>query len=141
MIVDPHGGLISAKAFLFGSACGVFLLAGGAQAAGPTQAELDDAANDGANWLYVDHDYRGHRYTPLDQINAKNVADLVQVCSYSFPEKMPSQTARIVYDGVIFATTAHYTVALDGASCKPIWQYQTTRRTLHIAARLSKTAK
>lgn len=119
---------MSAKAFLFGSVCGVFLMSGGAHAAGPTQAELNDAANDGANWLYADHDYRGHRYTPLDQINAKNAADLVQVCSYSFPEKMPSQTAPIVYDGVIFATTAHYTVALDGASCKPIWQYQWTPR-------------
>jgi alcohol dehydrogenase (cytochrome c) len=27
-----------------------------AHAAGPTQAELNSAVNDGANWLYVDHD-------------------------------------------------------------------------------------
>jgi hypothetical protein len=34
---------------------------GAARAAGPTQAELNSADNDGANWLYVDHDYHGQR--------------------------------------------------------------------------------
>jgi alcohol dehydrogenase (cytochrome c) len=95
---------------------------GAAQAAGPTQAELNNAVNDSANWPYVDHDYRGQRYTPLDQITAKNAADLAQVCSHTFPDKEPTQTAPIVYDGTLYATTAHYTVALDGASCKVVWQ-------------------
>jgi alcohol dehydrogenase (cytochrome c) len=72
-----------------------------------TQAELNNAANDTANWPYVDHEYRGQRYTPLDQITAKNAADLAQVCSYTFPDKEPSQTAPIVYDGILYATTAH----------------------------------
>jgi alcohol dehydrogenase (cytochrome c) len=35
---------------------------------------------------------------------------------------MPGQTAPIVYDGILYATTTHYTVALDGASCKVLWQ-------------------
>jgi glucose dehydrogenase len=65
----------------------------------------------------VDHDYRGQRYTPLDQITAKNAADLAPVCSYTFPDKEPSQTAPIAYDGILYATTAHHTVAVDGASC------------------------
>ena len=52
---------------------------GAAQAAGPTQAELNNAVNDSANWPYVDHDYRGQRYTPLDQIIAKNAARAVIV--------------------------------------------------------------
>lgn len=115
---------MSARNIFLGSVCGLFLMASSAYAVGPTQEELNNAENDGANWLYADHDYRGHRYSPLDQINTKNAANLSQVCSYSFPEKMPAQTAPIVYNGVIFATTAHYTVALDGASCKPIWTYQ-----------------
>ena len=95
---------------------------GAAYAAGPTQAELNDAVNDGANWPYVDHDYHGQRYTPLNQLTAKNVADLVDICSFHFPEKAPAQTAPIVYDGILYATTAHYTVALDGANCKVVWQ-------------------
>jgi len=111
-----------AKAFVFGSVAVLSAAIGAAQAAGPTQAELNNAANDSANWPYVDHDYRGQRYTPLDQITAKNAANLAQTCSYSFPERMPGQTAPIVYDGTLYATTAHYTVALDGASCNVVWQ-------------------
>ena len=70
----------------------------------------------------MDHDYGGQRYTPLDQISAKNAADLAQVCSYTFPDKEASQTAPIVYDGILYATTAHHTVAVDGANCKLVWQ-------------------
>jgi len=111
-----------AAAFVFGCVAALSAVIGAGQAAGPTQAELNNAAKDSANWLYVDHDYGGQRYTPLDHITAKNAADLAQICSYSFPEKMPGQTAPIVYDGTLYATTAHYTVALDGASCKVVWQ-------------------
>ena len=71
------------------------------QAQGPSQKELNNAAKDGANWLYVDHDYLGARYSPLSDINSKNVARLDQVCSHTFPEKSPSQTAPLVYGGTI----------------------------------------
>jgi alcohol dehydrogenase (cytochrome c) len=111
-----------AEASVFGKVAVLWLATGAAHAAGPTQAELNNATNDSANWVYVDHDYRGQRYTPLDQITARNAADLAQTCSYSFPERMPGQTAPIVYDGILYATTAHYTVALDGTSCKVVWQ-------------------
>ncbi|MBV8401455.1 MAG: PQQ-binding-like beta-propeller repeat protein, partial [Acetobacteraceae bacterium] len=104
------------------SVVALLLAAGAAHAAGPTQAELNNAVNDSANWLYVDHDYRGQRYTPLDQITAKNAADLVQVCSYTFPDKEPSQTGPVAYEGILYATSAHHTVAVDGASCKPVWR-------------------
>jgi alcohol dehydrogenase (cytochrome c) len=93
-------------------------------AAGPSQAELDDLAGTSGNWLYVDHDYHGTRYSPLDQINAGNVQGLARVCSYTFPEKEPSQTAPLAYAGIVYATTAHYTVALDGTSCRVIWRHQ-----------------
>jgi alcohol dehydrogenase (cytochrome c) len=113
---------LRAVTFAFGSVAALLLAISAAHAAGPTQAELNNAANESANWPYVDHDYRGQRYTPLDQISAKNVSDLAQVCSYTFPDKEPAQTAPIVYDGTLYATTAHYTVAVDGASCKVVWQ-------------------
>jgi alcohol dehydrogenase (cytochrome c) len=91
---------------------------------GPTQHELDNAASDSANWLYVDHDYQGRRYSALDQINTNNVGRLGRVCAHTFPEKSPSQNAPIVYKGMIYAASAHYTVALDGATCEVIWQHQ-----------------
>ena len=52
---------MSAKAFAFGSVSVLWLATSAAHAAGPTQAELNNAGNDRANWLYVDHDYRGQR--------------------------------------------------------------------------------
>jgi len=111
-----------AQAFVFGSVAAILLAACAPHAAGPTQAQLNTATNDSTNWLYVDHDYRGQRFTPLDQITARNAADLAQVCSHTFPVKEPTQTAPIVYEGTLYATTAHFTVALDGASCKVVWQ-------------------
>src|SRR5208282_2691145 len=91
-------------------------------AARPTQTDLNNSAQDGNDWLYADHDYFGQRYSTLNEIDTKNVDHLTQVCNYTFPEKEPSQTAPIVYQGVLYATTAHHTVALNGATCEVIWQ-------------------
>ena len=76
---------------------------------------------DGGDWIYVDHDLAGTRFSRLKQITTKNVSRLVKACSYSFPEKEPSQTAPIVSGGRMYLTTARYTVAIDGADCHVIW--------------------
>jgi alcohol dehydrogenase (cytochrome c) len=75
----------------------------------------------GGDWLYVDHDLAGTRYSPLNQITTQNVSQLTKVCAYSFPDKEPSQTAPIVSAGTMYLTTAHYTVAVDGSDCHVIW--------------------
>src|ERR1700758_1186173 len=78
--------------------------------------------SDIGDWLYVDHDLAGTRYSHLKQITSKNVSRLVKACAYSFPDKEPSQTAPIVSAGRMYLTTAaHYTVAVDGADCHVIW--------------------
>jgi alcohol dehydrogenase (cytochrome c) len=82
------------------------------------------AESDNGDWTYVDHDVSGTRYSPLNQITAQNVNQLAKVCSYTFPEKVPSETAPIVSAGVIYATSDHYTVALDGADCRALWAYR-----------------
>ena len=75
----------------------------------------------GGDWIYVDHDLAGTRYSPLRQITAANVSQLTKVCAYSFPDNEPSQTAPIVSAGIMYVTSAHYTVALDGADCHVVW--------------------
>ena len=85
----------------------------------PFASSADEADN--ADWTYVDHDFSGTRYSPLNQITAENVNQLAKVCSYTFPEKVPSETAPIVSAGVLYATSNHYTVALDGADCRVMW--------------------
>ncbi|HUA84562.1 MAG TPA: PQQ-binding-like beta-propeller repeat protein [Bryobacteraceae bacterium] len=82
------------------------------------------AGSSEGEWLSVDHDLAGTRFSPLNQINTKNVAGLEKVCSYSFPEKEPAQTAPIVVAGVMYVTTAHYTTALDGFDCGVLWTYR-----------------
>jgi alcohol dehydrogenase (cytochrome c) len=80
------------------------------------------------NWGYVDHDVSGTRYSRLKQITTENVSQLVKACTYSFPDKEPSQTAPIVSAGRMYLTTAHYTVAVDGADCHLIWSSTWTPR-------------
>src|ERR1700674_2352335 len=105
---------ILALAIMFGtipSFCGVTL------AASPAQADNGD-------WSYADHDFNGTRYSPLNQITPGNVKQLAKVCSYTFPEKVPSESAPIVSAGVLYATSDHYTVAIDAADCHVLWSYQ-----------------
>jgi alcohol dehydrogenase (cytochrome c) len=93
--------------------------------ASPESAATDSS---GGDWVYVDHDLAGTRHSPLKQITTENVSRLVKACAYSFPDKEPSQTAPIVSAGSMYLTTAHYTVAIDGADCHVIWSSTWTPR-------------
>jgi alcohol dehydrogenase (cytochrome c) len=93
--------------------------------ASPRAVAGDSSSGD---WVYVDHDLAGTRYSPLTQITTKNVSQLVKSCAYSFPDKEPSQTAPIVAAGKMYLTTAHYTVAVDGSDCHLIWSSTWTPR-------------
>jgi alcohol dehydrogenase (cytochrome c) len=52
------------------------------------------------------------------------VKQLAKVCSYTFPEKVPSESGPIVAAGVLYVTSDHYTVAIDAADCHVLWSYQ-----------------
>ena len=110
----------AAPGFLLALAISVFSLA----APGSRAAAASPAAADDGDWIYADHDFNGTRYSPLTQITPGNVKQLAKVCSYTFPEKVPSESTPIVVGGVIYATSDHYTVALDGADCRVLWSYQ-----------------
>lgn len=89
--------------------------------AAQTQGELSRAESDGKDWLYVDHDYAGTRYSSLRQITPANAADLTKVCSFVFPEKETAQSSPVARNGILFVSSATYTAALDGTSCKAVW--------------------
>lgn len=91
---------------------------------GPSQAELNEAAGNTRDWLYQTGDYSGARYSALDQVNRSNVARLVPICAYQLGELRNFQTNPIVYDGVMYLTTLHYTVAIDAATCRPLWKHE-----------------
>ena len=82
------------------------------------------ATADDGDWAVADHDINGTRFSPLKQITRENVNQLAKVCSYTFPEAVPSETAPLASGGILYATSDHYTVALDGADCRVLWSYE-----------------
>ena len=85
-------------------------------------------ASNAGDWVYVDHDLAGTRYSRLKQITAENVSHLIKACAYTFPDKEPSETAPIVSAGRMYLTSARYTVAIDAADCHVIWSSPWTPR-------------
>jgi len=91
---------------------------------GPTQAELNRADIDPQQWLADNKGYLGYRYSKLAQINAQNVRGLKVVCSFKLGEQGSYQGGPIVYNGVLYTTSALGTYAIDAATCAPVWSYQ-----------------
>lgn len=91
--------------------------------AGPTQAELDDAASATESWLYASHDYAGTRFVDLKQITPANAEDLRPICLYRSEQSASVQTSPLVYGGVMYLTFGRATVAIDAKSCRERWTY------------------
>ena len=86
-----------------------------------TEAVL--AAPDPADWLMINRTYDEQRFSPLNQINHANVADLRMAWSRGLPQGTPESTP-MVYNGVMYVIAPGGGVlALDGASGDIIWEY------------------
>lgn len=87
---------------------------------GPAQAELD-AAEGRSDWLMTHKGYRAERYSPLDKINRANAAALRPSCMYQSGLAGLQQTFPIVYEGVIYLTSADATAAVSATTCEQLW--------------------
>jgi len=89
-----------------------------------TQQDLARDGNGGStdNVLTYGMGYNQNRYSALKQINKQTVKRLVPVWSTSLGSNYGEQAQPLVYDGVMFATNAEYTVAIDVAAGKQIWR-------------------
>ena len=88
-----------------------------------TAQTLDDLKNDGKNpdnILTYGMGYAQQRYSPLSQIDRKSVRHLVPVWNLSLDNNWGEQAQPIVYDGVMYVTSARATVAIDVATGKQI---------------------
>jgi PQQ-dependent dehydrogenase (methanol/ethanol family) len=74
-------------------------------------------------WPTYNNDLLGQRFSPLKQINRTNVATLTQACSIKIQEGGSFQTSPIVVDGVMYATTARDTAAIDPTTCAIKWRH------------------
>jgi alcohol dehydrogenase (cytochrome c) len=66
--------------------------------------------------------YHQNRYSPLRQINKRTVKKLVPVWSVSLGSNYGEQGQPLVYNGVLYATNAEYTTAIDVATGKQLWR-------------------
>ena len=84
-----------------------------------------------ADWPMYNRDLRGSRYSPLAQINTRNVASLKQVWTYPLGQDSSAggisggtEFTPLVVSGVMYVATAKSVVALEAESGKEIWRYQ-----------------
>lgn len=76
------------------------------------------------NWLSWRGNYEGWGYSPLNQITADNVKNLVPVWSYSTGVSEGHQAPPMVNDGMMFVTTPqNQVIALDAATGAEKWRY------------------
>jgi len=80
-------------------------------------------AQDG-QWPMYSGSYSSHRFSPLAQITAANVAELRPVWAYQPPGTGSIESTPIVADGVMYVTSGPTMVAaLDLRSGKPLWEW------------------
>lgn len=85
------------------------------------QRLLHPAAGD---WLMFRRTYDGQGYSPLDQINVKNVKDLTPVWAFSTGVTAGHEAAPVVNNGVMFVTAAYNKLfAIDAKTGQLLWKY------------------
>jgi glucose dehydrogenase len=94
----------------------------------------------GADWPMYRHDLAGTGYSPLAQIQTRNVASLTEVWTHTLQSDRPavagsgrggasgvnSEATPIVVNGVMFLPAANRIIAIQSDSGKELWQYRLT---------------
>lgn len=76
------------------------------------------------NWLAHGRTFNEQRFSPLKQINDKNVKDLKLAWSYKLDVDRGTEATPIVIDGVMYTTGAYSIVyALDAKTGSLLWKY------------------
>jgi quinohemoprotein ethanol dehydrogenase len=89
---------------------------------------IDDAALadelENADWLAYGRTYSEQRFSPLDQIDASNVADLGVDWYLDLPEDRGLVSTPLVADGTVyFVGSMNRVRAVDGATGELLWEY------------------
>jgi len=89
------------------------------------------------DWPAFGRDPGGTRYSPLDQINTKNVSTLQRAWTYHTRESGRSfESTPIFVDNVLYLTThTQKVIALDPETGQEIWRYDAKRTGQHFSPR------
>ena len=116
---------IAAGALLLALAPGLHCEPGGID-----DRRLLGAGADRANWLTYGRDYGNQRFSPLAQIDARNVTRLRPAWIYQSGVTSTFQATPIVADGVMYVSLPfNHVVALDASTGRELWRYTHKRRT------------
>src|SRR2546428_6962001 len=77
----------------------------------------------GANWLSYNGDYTGRRFSSLDQIHPRNVGQLRAQWVFHASNSNSLEVTPVVFDGLMFVTSANDAFALDAQTGRSIWHY------------------
>jgi alcohol dehydrogenase (cytochrome c) len=83
----------------------------------------DLAKPDDSAWLMYNKDFTGSRYSTLNQITAATARNLSPSCMFQVGEIGTFQSSPVVYDRMMYITTAYKTVAIDATTCFKIWEH------------------
>ena len=93
----------------------------------PADVDGDRIANadqEPGNWMSHGRTYSEQRFSPLQAINEKNVAQMGLAWSYDLDTRRGQEATPLVVDGVMYFTTAwSKVVSLDAASGARRWEY------------------
>jgi PQQ-dependent dehydrogenase (methanol/ethanol family) len=78
---------------------------------------------DAGDWLMWRRTWNSWGYSPLDQVNKRNVAKLTQVWSHA-TGKGTQESTPLVHDGVMYVpNSGDYIQAFDGKTGELLWEY------------------
>ena len=97
----------------------------GIAAAGFAQSNQRSATSGAAiapgDWHNINRDSGATRFSPLNQINAGNVAKLTQ--SWTFAMTGGGSSVPLVVNGVMYVSSGRRVVAIDGDTGKEVWAF------------------
>lgn len=113
------------KAWLAGIMIGALSLSGCGQNPGDIDAErLLGANSDNANWITYGRTYDEQRFSPLADINERNVNELALTWYADLDTARGQEATPIVINGKIYITTAWSKVkSYDAITGKLLWEY------------------
>src|SRR5258708_4342402 len=76
-----------------------------------------------AEWPSYNGDLTATRFSPLSEINSRNVNNLRPTCTYDTGETAAFQSGLLMVQGVLYFTTYNTTYAVDASTCTLKWKY------------------
>src|SRR4051812_12138673 len=80
-----------------------------------------DSRKPNTEWQGYNGGYDATRFSPLTQIDTKNVASLQEVARFRIPETLSFQSEPVVIGDTIYVTTREHTYAIDARTGARRW--------------------